>query len=111
MTTSTYAPALQAPFGQYQSPFDQAGLYQQQFGVSPYGPQGIEQQAMPTIALITQQLVNAQQCVWTAQHLLAQLMPQIAQITHLPGLPSSQFGLPFGQFGQRQLPRQYQFGW
>jgi hypothetical protein len=134
MTTSTYAPAQQAPFGQYQSPFDQTALYQQQFGWSPYGaqatspymsPYGLQatEQVVPTIALVVQQLANAQQCVWTAQHLLAQIMPQTGQIPQLQGQHPGQFGQPFGQqfgqpfgqqfgqFGQRQLPRQYSSGW
>jgi hypothetical protein len=43
--------------------------------------------------------------VWNAQHLLAQVVPQISQF--------GQYGQPgqSGQFGQRQLPRQYPMAW
>jgi hypothetical protein len=120
MTTSTYSPLLQAPYGQtsvygQQSPygapgFDQSASFQQFSPGTLYGPQSAEQ-IMPTIALITHQLANAQQCIWTAQYLFAQVVPQIAQIQQVQTLPFGQFGQPFGTFGQRQLPRQYQMAW
>lgn len=120
MTTSTYSPLLQAPYGQtslygqqgqYGSPgFEQSVPFQQFSPWTPYGPQSAEQ-IMPTIQLITHQLANAQQCIWTAQYLFAQVVPQIAQTQHLLTQPFGQFGQPFGAFGQRQLPRQYQMAW
>jgi hypothetical protein len=123
MTTSTYSPLLQAPYGQsslygqqgqYGSPgFDQSAPFPQLSPWTLYGPQSIEQ-IMPTIQLITHQLANAQQCIWTAQYLFAQVVPQIAQAQHPQALPFGQFGQfgqPFNPFGQRQLPRQYQMSW
>jgi hypothetical protein len=126
MTTSTYSPLLQAPYGQtslygQQSPYgapgvDQSTPFQQSSPWTQYGPQSVEQ-IMPTIQLITHQLANAQQCVWTAQYLFAQVVPQIAQIQQPQTLPFGQFGQfgqygqPFGPFGQRPLPRQYQMAW
>ncbi|SCL35896.1 hypothetical protein GA0070624_5394 [Micromonospora rhizosphaerae] len=121
MTTATYAPPfLQGPAGQalpwQQGTYGQPGQFtptgfeqvpqfspgQQPFGTPSIGSQapGVEQ-IVPSIQVIVQLLSNAQQGLWTAQHVLAQLPPYIAAMLQQP----------YHQFAQRQVARPYSMAW
>jgi hypothetical protein len=125
VTTSTYAPPfLQSPVGQQVVPgqqpsygplaqpfgpdqFQQFGLGQQPFGQQPFGVSpggqflGVEQ-IIPSIQVIVQLLGNAQQCLWTAQHVTAQL----------PGYLATTLQQQYHQQGQpRQFQRPYSMSW
>jgi hypothetical protein len=121
VTTSTYVPPfLQSPGGQQALPWQQGtygqpgqftptgfeqlsqfGPGQQSFG-TPFGSQAPSvEQILPSIQVIVQLLGNAQQAIWTAQHVLAQLPPYIATMLQQP----------YHQLGQRQFARPYSTAW
>lgn len=97
-------------FGQFGQPgasgldqFQPYGLGQQPFGAQLPGGQflGVEQ-IIPSIQVVVQLLGNAQQCLWTAQHVMAQL----------PGYIATTLQQQYHQQGQpRQLQRPYSMAW
>jgi len=92
----------QHPFGQL-SPF---GPGQQPFGSQTMGSQGLGvEQIVPSIQVIIQLLGNAQQALWTAQHVAAQL----------PGYIAAALQQPYQQLAQQrqfpQLQRPYAMAW
>ena len=116
MTTPTYAPPFlqnpgglqfgagqQSPYGQSQpfgiDQFQQFGLGQQPFGVQAPGGQfsGVEQ-VISSIQVVAQLLGHAQQSLWTANYVMAQLPGYIATILQQQGQ-------------QRQFPRPYSMAW
>ena len=93
--------------GQF-SPTGFEQLQQYGLGQQPFGPQlsnsqgpGVEQ-IVPSIQLIVQLLGNAQQSLWTAQHVAAQLPAYIAMTLQQPYHQLAQ---------QRQFPRPYSMAW
>lgn len=121
MTTSTYAPPfLQNPGVQQQAaPWQQQGLYGppgqffpsgiehlQPYGGQQFGTGGVGQvpgveQIIPSIQVVVQLLGNAQQCVWTAQHVMAQLPGYLATAVQTHQL----------QGQQRQFQRPFPMAW